>query len=95
MLLLRKAGETSSMDVARVTVKDLFSEVVGDLEKSTGLSTWQLERQFARHLGIPPKTYARVVRFKAMAAMASNPGAPDFFKTRSPFRATLPTEDRG
>ena len=34
-LLLRKAGETSSMDVARVTVKDLFSEVVGDLEKST------------------------------------------------------------
>lgn len=34
-LLLRKAGETSSVDVARVTIKDLFNEVVGDMDKST------------------------------------------------------------
>ena len=51
---------------------------IGDLEKSTGLSARQLERKFARHLGISPKTFARVVRFKGVAAAAANPDPPDW-----------------
>jgi AraC-like DNA-binding protein len=46
---------------------------IGELEKSTGLSARQLERKFARHLGISPKTFARVVRFRALAAAATKP----------------------
>ena len=58
---------------------------IGDLEKSTGLSTRQLERQFARYLGISPKIFARVVRFKGVAAMASNPEAPDWVTLAADF----------
>jgi len=51
---------------------------VGDLERSTGLSLRQLERKFARDLGISPKTFARVVRFKGVAALAGGPHPPDW-----------------
>jgi pilus assembly protein CpaB len=34
-LLLRKAGENSSANAARVTVKDLFNDVVGDAQRTT------------------------------------------------------------
>jgi AraC-like DNA-binding protein len=51
---------------------------IGELEKTTGLSTRQLERKFARHLGISPKTFSRVVRFKSVAAVAANPDPPDW-----------------
>jgi pilus assembly protein CpaB len=34
-LLLRKAGETTSTNVARVTMKDLFNDVIGDPKKTT------------------------------------------------------------
>lgn len=50
---------------------------IGDLEKSTGLSTRQLERRFARHLGIFPKTISRVIRFRGVAA-AAHPDPPDW-----------------
>jgi pilus assembly protein CpaB len=33
-LLLRKAGETTSVNAARVTLKDLFSELIGDAGRS-------------------------------------------------------------
>jgi transcriptional regulator GlxA family with amidase domain len=51
---------------------------IGDLEKSTGLSTRQLERKFARHLGISPKTFSRVVRFKNVAAVTAKSDRPDW-----------------
>ena len=51
---------------------------IGDLEKSTGLSTRQLERKFARHLGISPKTFSRVIRFRGVAAAAAHPAPPDW-----------------
>jgi pilus assembly protein CpaB len=34
-LLLRKAGETSSADAARVTIKDLFKDVIGDGKRTS------------------------------------------------------------
>jgi AraC-like DNA-binding protein len=51
---------------------------IGELEKSTGLSTRQLERKFARHLGISPKTFSRVVRFKSVASLAAKSEPPDW-----------------
>jgi AraC-like DNA-binding protein len=50
---------------------------IGELEKSTGLSARQLERKFAQRLGISPKTFSRVVRFKRVAAAARS-DAPDW-----------------
>lgn len=44
---------------------------IGELQKSTGLSSRQLERKFASHVGISPKMFARVARFKAAAAAAT------------------------
>jgi AraC-like DNA-binding protein len=46
---------------------------IAELERSTGVSGRHIERKFARHLGISPKTFARVVRFKNVAALAANP----------------------
>jgi AraC-like DNA-binding protein len=51
---------------------------IGDLEKSTGLGSRQLERKFARQLGISLKTFARVVRFKAVVAAAAGPDPLDW-----------------
>jgi pilus assembly protein CpaB len=34
-LLLRKAGESSSSNAARVTIKDLFNDVIGNTQKTT------------------------------------------------------------
>jgi AraC-like DNA-binding protein len=50
---------------------------IGDLERTTGLSARQLERKFARQVGISPKAFARVVRFKGVLAAASA-GTPDW-----------------
>ncbi len=37
----------------------------------SGLSARQLERAFARHVGLPPKLFARIVRFQSVFAAAS------------------------
>jgi AraC-like DNA-binding protein len=44
------------------------------LEAGTGLSGRQIERKFARHIGVSPKTFARIARFKALLAAAAEPG---------------------
>ena len=49
---------------------------IGDLEKSTGLSTRQIERKFARDLGISPKIFARVIRFRRVVAAVANRASP-------------------
>lgn len=46
------------------------------LEAGTGLSARQLERKFAQHLGVSPKTFARIVRFKCVTSVAKRSEAP-------------------
>ena len=49
-----------------------------ELEASTGLSARQVERKFARHLGVGPKAFARIIRFKAVERAAAGPGRQDW-----------------
>lgn len=58
---------------------------IADMERSTGLSLRQLERKFSRHIGISPKTFARIVRFKAAAAVAERPRPVDWAALASEF----------
>jgi AraC-like DNA-binding protein len=50
---------------------------VADLATASGVSQRQVERLFARHLGIPPKTVGRIVRFQgALRSLMADPGCP-------------------
>lgn len=51
------------------------SRSVDDLRRHTGLGNRQLERLFRRHVGVGPKLYARMVRFRSvlMAVRGSTP----------------------
>lgn len=50
---------------------------VSELADVAGTSERQLERLFARHLGIPPKTVGRIVRFQgALRSLMADPGCP-------------------
>jgi len=50
---------------------------VADLSAAAGVSQRQVERLFARHLGIPPKTVGRIVRFQgALRSLMADPGCP-------------------
>jgi AraC-like DNA-binding protein len=48
---------------------------IADLEKGTGLGGRQLERKFSAQIGISPKAFARVIRFKHVAAAARSKSA--------------------
>lgn len=48
---------------------------VADLSAAAGVSPRQVERLFARHLGIPPKTVGRILRFQgALRSLMADPG---------------------
>jgi AraC-like DNA-binding protein len=50
---------------------------VADLADAAEVSHRQVERLFARHLGIPPKTVGRIVRFQgALRSLMADPGCP-------------------
>jgi AraC-like DNA-binding protein len=50
---------------------------VADLADAAEVSPRQVERLFARHLGIPPKTVGRIVRFQgALRSLMADPGCP-------------------
>lgn len=50
---------------------------VSDLADAAGVSERQVERLFARHLGIPPKMVGRIVRFQgALRSLMADPGCP-------------------
>jgi AraC-like DNA-binding protein len=50
---------------------------VADLATASGVSPRQIERLFSRHLGIPPKTVGRIVRFQgALRSLMADPGCP-------------------
>lgn len=59
---------------------------IAALESSTGLSARQLERKFARHLGVSLKAFARIVRFKGVVAAAeAGRGPPDWARLAQDF----------
>lgn len=49
---------------------------INNLERSTGLGGRQIERKFARLVGISPKTFARVVRFKRVISAMTDATSP-------------------
>jgi AraC-like DNA-binding protein len=59
--------------------------LIGDMEKSTGLGVRRLERKSARHLGVSPKTFARIVRFNGVTDAAAIPGPPDWVRLAGDF----------
>jgi AraC-like DNA-binding protein len=64
--------------VARIEASGGTLPIAG-LEIATGLSGRQIERKFARHIGVAPKTFARIARFKALlAAAVAEPRGPDW-----------------
>jgi AraC-like DNA-binding protein len=50
---------------------------VSDLAASTGVAARTIERAFSQHVGLGPKAYARVVRFRCLLEAAGD-GAPDW-----------------
>lgn len=47
---------------------------LSSLERSTGLSARQLERKFSRQVGVSPKTFGRLMRFRRLVrALESSP----------------------
>jgi AraC-like DNA-binding protein len=68
-------------DVARWTTRLARANgrlSVGDLAREAGLSTRQLERRFATQVGIAPRQYANVVRFRSVFDLLSGAGKPDW-----------------
>jgi AraC-like DNA-binding protein len=67
--LLQHLGERTSPDaVAAVANRFLLKAGalrVDDAAASAGLSVRQFERRFAEQVGLPPKRYARIIRFKS------------------------------
>lgn len=51
---------------------------IARLEASTGLSGRQIERKFAHHVGLAPKTFARIVRFRSLLSAAWTTGPRDW-----------------
>jgi AraC-like DNA-binding protein len=43
---------------------------IAELERSTGAGARRIERAFARHVGVGPKVFARIARFRALVAAA-------------------------
>jgi AraC-like DNA-binding protein len=59
---VRRAVQLIALDQGNLKVRDLTSIV--------GITRQQLARQFAVHVGVPPKTFARVMRARAALARA-------------------------
>lgn len=55
------------------------------VETSTGLTLRQIERKFARQVGISPKTFARVMRFSAATTAAERSPVPDWGRIAAEF----------
>ena len=65
---------------ALVQVLQLIHDAKGNItiktiEQNTGISRRSIERQFSQKIGISPKVYAQIIRFKnVLNFLASNPG---------------------
>lgn len=76
---LRALERTSSFDTFKRALQGALESrgtaSVDDMAASAGVSARQLDRLFAKHLGIPPKTLAKVLRFQvALSALMGDPG---------------------
>jgi AraC-like DNA-binding protein len=67
--LTQRHREPDFVDVVAAVANRLFREPgalrVGDAAAITGLSVRQFERRFAEQVGLPPKRYAKIIRFNA------------------------------
>lgn len=71
----RLAGVTELAAIGRAI---LAAATVEDMSRSTGMSPRTLQRWFARHVGLPPRTYLRLLRFqKAFAQVPDQPSLAD------------------
>lgn len=59
------------LHVVDATLRSAGNVALGPLAAHGGLGTRQLERAFARHVGLPPKLFARILRFQSVFAAAS------------------------
>lgn len=57
----------------RAALDSRGSHSVDELLRACGLGARQLERAFERHVGLPPKLFARILRFQSVFAAASAP----------------------
>lgn len=58
---------------------------ISELETKTGMSARQLERKFKREIGVSPKTFARIERFKAVMSFAEQCSQPDWAEVAADF----------
>jgi AraC-like DNA-binding protein len=58
---------------------------IEDIGRQSGMSVRQLERKFARHLGVSPKLFARIVKFRGVLRAASAARRPDWANIAADF----------
>jgi AraC-like DNA-binding protein len=67
--LIRMLGSDDCLDLVAVVANRLFASNgihrVAAMASASGLSPRQFERRFLAQVGVPPKLYARIVRFNA------------------------------
>jgi AraC-like DNA-binding protein len=67
--LIRMLGRQSTLDPVAVAANRLFASNgihrVSSMATDAGLSPRQFERRFLAQVGVPPKLYARIIRFNA------------------------------
>jgi AraC-like DNA-binding protein len=67
--LMRLVGGHGRPDAVAVAANSLFAsngnQCVSAMATDSGLSTRQFERRFLAQVGVPPKLYARIIRFNA------------------------------
>lgn len=70
--MLTRSGETDrrvDAAVARIVASD-GRAAIDALADDIGISRQHLSRRFLAHVGVPPKTFARVIRFRALLRRA-------------------------
>lgn len=84
---LERPGKTDryALHCATLLEREAGNLSLAHLEKSTGLGARQLERKFLRHLGLSPKTFARVMRFRRLVAALETETKPDWAQLAARF----------
>ena len=59
----------------------LGRKTVGDLRHAYGLSERQLQREFARRVGVSPKTFSRIVRFQNLVRRIERSADPNLLES--------------
>jgi AraC-like DNA-binding protein len=68
----------AASDLAAIGRAILAAGTVGEMSRTTGMSPRALQRWFARHVGLPPRRYLRLLRFhKAFEQVPEQPSLAD------------------